>query len=157
MAGCRCTIRYRGRDGWHQGNWLSFSCVVLGFDFSYYAWIRVPSPAPFSFLNCCLPNSGMCCFITPDWLSSIVTIICGSSRHLRIEIDLGQLYSRGMMAVVTAPVAKATALWFWGECFSPWAFSRRKEDSYLHIQIPILPYSLLIKDHFQWEQSRDKM
>lgn len=65
----------------------------------------------FPFLSCSLSNSGMYFFITTGWLSSIVTVICGSSRHLRIEIDLGHLCSRGVIAVVTAPVSKATAFW----------------------------------------------
>lgn len=69
-----------------------------------------PHPlSPFFFLNCRLSSAGMHFFITTDWLSSIVTVICGSSRHLRIEIDLGHQCSRGVIAVVTAPVSKATA------------------------------------------------
>lgn len=90
------------------GSWIGLSLLHMNFAFSV-----LPRLFFFPlFLSCSLSNSGMRFFITTDWLSSMLTVICGSSRHLRIEIDLGHLCSRGVIAVVTAPVSKATTA-FW--------------------------------------------
>lgn len=104
-----------------------FSCVVLGL----LSWVGLSSVFPLLpflslFLNCSLSNSGMCSFITTDWLASIVTLIRSSWRHRRPEIDLGHLCYGGATAVVTVPVSKATAFWFGAACF--WQVSFKREE-----------------------------
>lgn len=125
-------------------SWIGLCLLHLNFILSF-----PPSPFFFPSLNCSLSNSGMLFFITTDWLSSIVTVICGSSRHRRIEIDLGHLCSRCVIAVVPFPFPRRQPSGYgWSASPSGSALGERRLTASISIDFPCL---VLVKGQFTLE------
>lgn len=107
-----------GQSGGGEGNLCFAGVRFLGWALLITREFCLLPPPPlfffflFPFLSCSLSHSGTRSLATTGWLSSTLAVIAGSSRHLRAEIDLGHPGSRGVIAVVTAPVSKATTA-FW--------------------------------------------